>query len=94
MMDAAARTAKLHGKPLALTSTEFNFLELLAKHAGHIVSKAQLSEAVLGRPLQRYDRSVDVHISRVRDKLAALNAGSNLIQTVYRQGYQLIKEPS
>lgn len=93
-MDAAARTAKLHGKPLALTSTEFNFLELLAKHAGHIVSKAQLSEAVLGRPLQRYDRSVDVHISRVRDKLAALNAGSNLIQTVYRQGYQLIKEPS
>lgn len=93
-IDAAARVATLHGQALALTSTEFNFLELLAKHAGNIVSKAQLSEVVLGRPLQRYDRSVDVHISRVRDKLAVLNAGNNLIQTVYRQGYQLIKEAS
>lgn len=91
-IDAAARRATCCGQPIMLTSTEFNFLELLATHAGTIVSKAQLSEFALGRPLQRFDRSVDVHISRVRDKLAALNGGNNLIQTIYRQGYQLIKE--
>ena len=93
-VDPAARIATLHGQSLALTSTEFNFLELLVRHAGSVVSKAQLSEVVLGRALQRYDRSVDVHISRVRDKLAALNQGNNLIQTVYRQGYQFIREAS
>lgn len=92
LVDGATRAVTLHGKPLTLTSTEFNCLELLARNAGGIVSKAHLSEVVLGRPLQRYDRSIDVHISRVRDKLAALNEGNNLIQTVYRQGYQLIKE--
>lgn len=93
-VDPATRIATLHRQPLALTSTEFNFLELLTRHAGNVVSKAHLSEAVLGRALQRYDRSVDVHISRVRDKLAALNQGNSLIQTVYRQGYQLIRETS
>lgn len=93
-IDPASRAVSLHDQPLALTSTEFNFLELLAKHAGSVVSKAQLSADILGRPLERYDRSVDVHISRVRDKLSALNKGNSLIQTVYRQGYQLIKEAS
>jgi len=93
-LDASARTLSIDGVLLSLTSTEFNFVEVLAKHAGSIVSKEALSEIVLGRPLKRFDRSIDVHISRVRDKIASHNHGKSLIITVYRQGYQLIKETS
>lgn len=92
-INTATRTMTLAGQPLALTSTEFNCLLLLARHAGTVVSKEQLSEEILGRPLQRFDRSVDVHISRVRDKLSAAVPGQELlIQTIYRQGYQLVRE--
>lgn len=91
-IDEAARTAHIKGVPLALTSTEFNFLVLLARHSGTVVSKETLSEKGLGRPLHRFDRSIDVHISRLRDKIAEKNDGNSLIMTVYRHGYQLIKD--
>jgi two-component system OmpR family response regulator len=45
-----------------------------------------------GRPLVRFDRSIDVHLSSIRRKLGTLPDGRSCIQTVYRQGYQLIKE--
>jgi DNA-binding response OmpR family regulator len=57
------------GQPLALTSTEFNLLELLARNAGRVVGKPELSEQGLGRPLARFDRSIDVHLSSIRHKL-------------------------
>lgn len=75
---------------LALTSTEFNLLEVLIRFAGRIVSKDELSQRALGRPLARFDRSIDVHISSLRNKLGALPDGRSFIQTVYRQGYQLL----
>jgi two-component system, OmpR family, response regulator len=86
------RRAEWDGQPLQLTSTEFGLLETLARQAGRPVSKNELSERVLGRPLARYDRSVDVHVSSLRHKLGALADGRSCIQTVYRQGYQLIGE--
>ena len=86
------RRAEWHGKPLDLTSTEFNLLEVLARAAGRSVSKDLLSEQALGRPLARFDRSIDVHVSSLRRKLGTLADGRSWIQTVVRQGYQLIKE--
>ena len=86
------RLAEWEAKPVELTSTEFNLLELLAKQAGKPVSKKELSEQGLGRPLMRFDRSIDVHLSSIRQKLGTLNDGRSCIQTVYRLGYQLIKE--
>jgi two-component system OmpR family response regulator/two-component system response regulator CpxR len=56
------RLAELNGRNLPLTSTEFSLLEILARHAGQPVGKAALSEKALGRPLARFDRSIDVHI--------------------------------
>jgi DNA-binding response OmpR family regulator len=79
-------------EPLALTSTEFNLLELLLRYAGSPVSKADISEHALGRPIARHDRSVDVHVSNVRRKLGPLADGRPRIQVVYRQGYQLVKD--
>jgi two-component system OmpR family response regulator/two-component system response regulator CpxR len=86
------RRAELEGEPLELTSTEYNLLEVLARNAGRIVSKAELSQEALGRPLNRFDRSIDVHMSRIRQKLGRLPDGRSCIQTVIRKGYQLIVE--
>jgi DNA-binding response OmpR family regulator len=86
------RRAEQDGKPLDLTSTEFNLLEMLARHAGSVVSKLELSRAALGRPLNSFDRSIDVHMSRIRSKLGQMADGRSRIQTVIRQGYQLIVE--
>lgn len=88
----ASRSATWAGRPLDLTSTEFNLLEHLARHAGQTVSKSVLSEAALGRPLTRYDRSIDVHLSSIRAKIGPMPDGRSCIQTVFRQGYQLIPE--
>ena len=88
----AQRRAQWQGQPLELTSTEFNLLEVLAKNAGRPVSKKELSEQALGRPLARFDRSIDVHLSAIRHKLGNLPDGRSCIQTVRRLGYQLIKD--
>ena len=85
------RRAEWAGRSLELTSTEFNLLELLARQAGQPVSKTDLSEQALGRPLTRFDRSIDVHMSSIRHKLGPLPDGRSCIQTVYRKGYQLIR---
>ncbi|MDE1982004.1 MAG: response regulator transcription factor [Betaproteobacteria bacterium] len=86
------RRAEWKGVTLELTSTEFNLLEILARHAGQAVSKKRLSELGLGRPLARFDRSIDVHMSKIRSKLGLLSDGRSHIYTDYRQGYRFIKE--
>jgi DNA-binding response OmpR family regulator len=86
----AQRRAERLGCPLDLTSTEFNLVEVLARNAGRTVSKADLSLEALGRELTRFDRSIDVHMSSIRQKLGQLADGRSCIQTVVRKGYQLI----
>jgi two-component system OmpR family response regulator len=88
----ARRAAEWNGQPVELTSTEFNLLEVLARHAGRVVSKSDLSERGLGRRLARFDRSLDVHVSSLRQKLGLLADGRSCIQTVRGIGYQLIQE--
>lgn len=86
-----ARRAEWAGQVLNLTSTEFSLLDVLARHAGSPVSKADLSQQALDRPLTRFDRSIDVHVSSIRQKLGRLPDGRSCIDTVYRKGYQLLK---
>ncbi|MBS4097671.1 MAG: response regulator transcription factor [Sulfuricella sp.] len=86
------RRSEWAGQPVELSSTEFNILEVLLRQAGRPVSKAVLSEQALGRPLARFERSIDVHISSIRHKLGQLPDGRSCIQTVHRLGYQLIRE--
>jgi two-component system OmpR family response regulator/two-component system response regulator CpxR len=84
------RRAELSGTALELTSTEFNLLEVLARHSGRPVGKGELSQHALGRPLARFDRSIDVHVSNLRRKLGTRPDGRSWIETVLRQGYQWI----
>jgi len=86
------RRAEWDGRNLDLTSSEYNLLMVLARNAGRPVSKGDLSQQGLGRPLARYDRSIDVHLSSIRHKLGTLPDGRSCIQTVHRLGYQYIKE--
>jgi DNA-binding response OmpR family regulator len=86
------RRAEWQEEVLDLTSTEFNLLEVLARQAGRVVSKAELSEQGLGRALGRFDRSIDVHVSSLRQKLGKLADGRSYIQTVRGIGYQFVKE--
>jgi two-component system OmpR family response regulator len=87
----AQRIAEWRGTVLELTSTEFNLLEALVRNAGRVVSKAELSERALGRAQQRYDRSIDMHVSNLRRKLGTLADGRSPIQTVRATGYQFIE---
>ena len=86
------RRAQWDGAVLDLTSAEYNLLEVLVRNAGRLVSKGDLSEQALGRPLARYDRSIDVHVSSIRHKLGKLADGRSWIQTVRGMGYQFVRE--
>ena len=86
------RSAQWGEAPLPLTSTEFNLLQVLAENAGKAVSKPELSEQAMGRPLSRFDRSIDVHMSSIRHKLGRRADGQTWIQTVRGVGYQLTQE--
>jgi len=83
------RRAEFKGQEVALTSIEFNILEVLVRNAGRVVSKQEISEQALGRPLARFDRAIDVHLSSIRQKLGD---GAGLIRTVRGQGYHLSRE--
>ena len=82
----AKRQASIGEAPLELTSTEFNLLEVLMRHAGQVVSKETLSLEALDRKLAKFDRSIDVHISSIRHKLG----DASLIQTVRGLGYLFV----
>lgn len=88
----ARRAAQWGEAPLTLTSTEFNLLQVLARNAGKAVSKPDLSEQAMGRPLSRFDRSIDVHMSSIRHKLGLREDGRTWIQTVRGIGYQFTRE--
>lgn len=87
-----SRQATWHGEPLELTGTEFNLLEVLARHAGKLVSKQEISLQAFGRPLARFDRRIDVHISSIRQKLGVRADGESWIQSVRGLGYQLLED--
>jgi len=86
------RTAVWRGKTLLLTSTEFDLLEALFRRPGRAVQKAELAKTVLGREIQRYERSLDMHVSNLRRKLGKLADGRSPIQTVRGTGYQLLRK--
>ncbi len=90
----STRTAEWCNHPLDLTGAEFNLLEVLARNAGQLVSKQDLSKRAFGRPLTPFDRRIDIHISSVRQKLGLRSDGQSWIRAVRGQGYQLIKDGS
>jgi len=85
------RRAEWKGAPLELTGTEFSLLEVLARSAGQLVSKQEISLRAFGKPLTAFDRRIDVHISSIRQKLGTQTNGQPWIQAVRGRGYQLLE---
>ena len=92
VMQPARRAAKWKGQPLDLTGTEFSLLEVLARNAGQLVSKQEISKRAFGRSLASFDRRIDVHLSSVRQKLGQRPDGQPWIQSVRGLGYQLLRD--
>lgn len=65
-IDRGARLVRVEGKPCEMTSYQFDLLVALADKPGRVMSREQLLDAVKGEPLEAFDRSIDVHISRIR----------------------------
>ena len=89
-LDAAARRARFHGRELDLTSVEFALLESLMRSPGKVVAREELAEAVLGRKFSPFDRSLDMHVSRLRKKISGEGAQDTLVKTIRGAGYQLV----
>ena len=94
VIDVGARTVGSATGTIDLTGTEFEMLETLARSAGHVVSREELSRRVLGRKLQPEDRSVDVHVSNIRRKIGRFPGGEERIKTLRGSGYILALAPS
>lgn len=87
VVDCSKRTATHHGDLMELTNAEFNILEMLIKSPGQAFSKEELTEYALGRKYTAYDRSIDVHISNLRNKLGEDVVGEPMVKTVRGFGY-------
>ena len=89
-LDPGTYRAKLEGRDLGLTSYEFGLLQVLAERAGRVLSREQLMDLAKGNSEEAFDRSVDVHISRLRHKLGDDPRQPRFIRTIRGVGYQLI----
>jgi two-component system OmpR family response regulator/two-component system response regulator CpxR len=91
-LDPGLREVRVCDAVVDLTSAEFNVLAYLLHNAGRIMTKAELTERVLHRSLTAYDRAIDVHVSRVRQKLQRAGVAQDLIKTLRGEGYLLVRE--
>lgn len=86
-MDIAARRVVQQGKVIDLTAVEFALLKVLLLSAGNVVSREELNRAVLGRNYSPLDRSIDVHISKLRKKVKGLPGAADAIKAIRGEGY-------
>jgi two-component system response regulator CpxR len=86
-MDLKSRSVKIGNNRVSLTNVEFRLLECLLSCAGMGISPEQLSQEALGREHTPFDRSLSVHISRLRRKLGAYPCGSERIKTLRGEGF-------
>ena len=91
-IDRDARTVTVGGQPADLTSYQFDLLVALAERAGRVLTRDQIMEAVRGRELEAFDRSIDVHMGRIRAAIEADAKNPRRILTVRGVGYVFAKQ--
>ena len=89
-IDKLKQEIKLNGEILALSTTEFEALLVFAENAGQILNRDFLVERLRGISWQSYDRSIDVLVSRLRNKLNKLDPETEYIKTIHGVGYKFI----
>ena len=91
-IDRDAREVRLRGKPCELTSYQFDLLMVLAERAGRVLTRDQIMEAVRGRELEAFDRSIDVHMGRIRAAIEDDAKNPRRILTVRGVGYVFARQ--
>jgi two-component system response regulator CpxR len=90
VLDPGTRQALVEGRPIELTTFEFDILEMLMRSAGRVLSRDRLMENFYNRKATPFDRSIDMHISHLRKKI---EHGNTLIKTIRGVGYQFCLTP-
>jgi DNA-binding response OmpR family regulator len=90
-IDLGARQARLDGRPCELTSHQFELLAVLARHPGRVLTRDQIMDELKGHPLDAFDRSIDVHISRIRAAIEDDPKAPQRVLTVRGAGYVFAK---
>ncbi|RVU45016.1 response regulator transcription factor [Rubrivivax rivuli] len=91
-VDLGARQARLAGQACDLTSHQFELLTVLARSPGRVLSRDQIMDALKGHPLEAFDRSIDVHISRIRALIEDDPKNPKRVLTVRGAGYVFAKK--
>jgi len=91
-IDTGLRQVRLAGEPCDLTSYQFDLLSVMAQHPGRVLSRDQIMDALKGHPLEAFDRSIDVHISRIRAAIEDDPKEPRRILTVRGVGYVFAKK--
>lgn len=86
-MDLGTRAVKRAGNSVELTTVEFDLLEVFLRASGKIMKREELVERVLGRSYSPFDRSIDMHVSKLRRKLGTHPDGSERIKSIRSVGY-------
>jgi two-component system response regulator CpxR len=82
-----SRSVNCSGKPITLTGAEFDLLYSFLRNPGKIISREDLTQAALGRPMSPMDRSIDVHVSNLRRKLGPYDGDQERIKAIRGSGY-------
>jgi two-component system phosphate regulon response regulator OmpR len=90
-IDLGAREARLSGQRCDLTSHQFELLALMAQSAGRVLSRDQIMDALRGHPMEAFDRSIDVHVSRIRAAIEDDPKTPKRVLTVRGAGYLFAK---
>jgi DNA-binding response OmpR family regulator len=90
-IDVDARVARLDGRACELTAHQFDLLVLLARHAGRVLSRDQIMDGLKGHAADAFDRSIDVHVSRIRAAIEDDPKTPQRLRTVRGAGYVFVR---
>jgi DNA-binding response OmpR family regulator len=90
VVDVGGREVTVDGRRVVLTHHEFELLATLARAAGRVLSREQLMDALKGQDYEAFDRSIDVHVSKLRAKIEKDPRAPRYIKTVRGVGYALV----
>ncbi len=91
-LDLARRSVEVRGKPVQLTTTEFDLLRCFLRHPGQTLSRDALMDMLRGVGYAAYDRSIDVHVKNLRAKIEEDTRNPKYIKTIWGTGYMLVTD--
>ena len=93
MLNRAKQTLLIKDREVDLSSTEFKLLEILMEHPNQVMSRDQLMDLARGKDFMAFDRSIDVHISKLRAKIETDPRSPRRIKTIWGTGYMFVDSP-